>query len=65
MPKYRIYVPVIAEDVYEVECESEDAARKMWEDGIDMEHFVHTTEGEEMEENNVYNTPEISIEEWN
>ena len=62
MPKYRIYVPVIADDVYEVECESEEAARKMWEDGLNYEHFRYTTESEDMDVNTVYN-PTIKVEE--
>ena len=63
MPKYRIYVPVIADDVYEVECESEEAARKMWEDGLNYEHFRHTTDSEDMDVKTVY-SPDIDIEEW-
>ena len=44
MPKFRIYVPVRAHDIYEVECESKEAAEKMWEEGLNCEHFVGTTE---------------------
>jgi hypothetical protein len=44
MPKFRIYVPVLADDIYEVECESKEAAEKMWEKGLDSEYFVGTTE---------------------
>ena len=44
MPKFRIYVPVRADDIYEVECESKEAAEKMWEEGLNLEHFVGTTE---------------------
>ena len=62
MPKFRIYVPVIAEDVYEVDAESKEEARKIYENGLDYEQFVHTTDPEEMEEDTVYN-PKIEIEE--
>ena len=62
MPKYRIYVPVMAEDVYEVEAESKKEARKMYENGLDMEHFLHSTDIEEMDVDKVY-APEIEIEE--
>ena len=63
MPKYRIYVPVIAEDVYEVEAESKEEARKYIDEiGFDYEHFVHTTDPEEMDVDKVYN-PKIDIEE--
>jgi len=44
MPKFIIYVPVLANDIYEVECESKEAAKKMYEDGLNFEHFVGTTE---------------------
>ena len=44
MPKFRIYVPVRANEIYEVECESKEAAEKMWEEGLDHGHFVGTTE---------------------
>jgi len=44
MPKFRIYVPVRADEIYEVECESKEAAEKMWEEGLNFEHFVGTTE---------------------
>ena len=44
MPKFRIYVPVRANEIYEVECESKEAAEKMWEEGLNFEHFVGTTE---------------------
>ena len=44
MPKFRIYVPVKAVDIYEVECESKEAAKKMWEEGLDSEYLVGTTE---------------------
>ena len=64
MPKYRIYVPVKADDVYEVEAESKEEARKYVDEiGLDYEHFIHTTDPEEMEVDKVYN-PEIDIEEW-
>ena len=64
MPKYRIYVPVKADDVYEVEAESKKEARKYVDEiGLDYEHFIHTTDPEEMEVDKVYN-PEIDIEEW-
>ena len=64
MPKYRIYVPVIAEDVYEVEAENkEEASKYYYEHGLDYEHFVHTTDPEEMDVTKVYN-PKIDIEEF-
>tara|TARA_B100001123_G_C14715685_1_gene790992 strand:+ start:431 stop:631 length:201 start_codon:yes stop_codon:yes gene_type:complete len=64
MPKYRIYIPVIADDVYEVEAESVEEARKYYyEHGLDYEHFVHTTDPEEMDVDRVYN-PKIDIEEF-
>jgi hypothetical protein len=64
MPKYRIYIPVIAEDVYEVEAESKEEARKYYDEyGLDYENFVHTTDTEEMDIDKVYN-PKIDIEEW-
>ena len=44
MPKFRIYVPVKADDIYEVECESKEAAKKMWEEGLDSDNLVGTTE---------------------
>jgi len=44
MPKFRIYVPVLADDIYEVECESEEAAQKMYEDGLNRKNFVGTTD---------------------
>ena len=44
MPKFRIYVPVLADEIYEVECESKEAAEKMWEEGLNFKHFVGTTE---------------------
>ena len=64
MPKYRIYVPVKAQDVYEVEAESIEEARKYVDEyGLDYEHFIHTTDTHDMDENAVY-TPKIDIEEW-
>ena len=64
MPKYRIYIPVIADDVYEVEAESVEEARKYYDEyGLDMEHFVHTSDTEEMDIDKVYN-PKIDIEEF-
>ena len=48
MPKFRIYVPVIADDVYEVEAASKEDARQMYEDGLDYEHFIHTTDPSDM-----------------
>ena len=63
MPKYRIYIPVIADDVYEVEAESKEEARKYYyEHGLDYEHFVHTTNTEEMDMD-YYDYPKIHIEE--
>ena len=47
MPKFRIYVPVRADEIYEVECESKEAAEKMREEGLNFEHFVGTTESYE------------------
>jgi len=44
MPKFRIYVPVLADDIYEVECESKEAAEKIWEEGLAFEYFVGTTD---------------------
>ena len=44
MPKFRIYVPVRADEIYEVEWESKEAAEKMWEEGLNCEHLVDTTE---------------------
>ncbi len=44
MPKFRIYVPVRANEIYEVECENKEAAEKMREEGLDHGHFVGTTE---------------------
>ena len=49
MPKFRIYVPVVADDVYEVEAASEEDARKMYEDGLDYEHFIETTDPQDMD----------------
>ena len=50
MPKYRIYIPVTAEDVYEVEAENIEEARKYYDEyGLDYDHFVHTTDPEEMD----------------
>ena len=63
MPKFRIYVPVIADDVYEVDAANKEEARQMYEDGLDYEHFIHTTDPHDMDENAVY-TPKIDIEEW-
>ena len=63
MPKYRIYIPVKAEDVYEVEAESVEEARKYVDEyGLDYQHFIHTTDTHDMDENAVY-TPKIDIEE--
>lgn len=62
MPKFRIYVPVVADDVYEVEAASAEDAREMYENGLDYEHFVHTTDPSDMDTSQVYN-PEIEIEE--
>ena len=44
MPKFRIYVPVRADDIYEVECESREAAVAMWEEGLNYEDFRGTTD---------------------
>ena len=44
MPKYRIYVPVRAKDIYEVECESREAAVAMWEEGLNYEDFRGTSD---------------------
>tara|TARA_R100000008_G_scaffold75764_1_gene55198 strand:- start:28 stop:225 length:198 start_codon:yes stop_codon:yes gene_type:complete len=64
MPKYRIYVPVMAEDVYEVEAESKkEASKYYYEHGLDYDHFVHTTDTRELDVTRVYN-PKIDIEEW-
>ena len=64
MPTFRIYVPVIAEDVYEVEAESKEEARKYVDEyGLDFDHYVHTTDTEEMDVDKVYN-PKIDIEEF-
>ena len=63
MPMYRIYIPVIAEDVYEVEAENKEEARKYVDEvGLDYEQFIHTTNPEEMKEQ--LHIPEIEIEEW-
>ena len=42
MPKFVIHVPVLANEIYEVECESKEAAKKMYEDGLNFEHLVST-----------------------
>jgi len=44
MPKFRIYVPVKANDIYEVECESREDAIAMWEEGLNYEDFRGTTD---------------------
>ena len=44
MPKFRIYVPVRADDIYEVECENREAAVAMWEEGLNYEDFRGTTD---------------------
>ena len=62
MSKFRIYVPVIADDVYEVEAESKEEAHKMYEEGLDWEHFIHTTDPQDMDTTTVFNA-EIEIEE--
>ena len=62
MPKFRIYVPVIADDVYEVEAESKEAAREMYEEGLNYEHFIETTDPQDMDTTTVFNA-EIEIEE--
>ncbi len=62
MPTFRIYVPVIADDVYEVEAENKEEARKMYEEGLDYEHFIHTTDPQDMDTSTVFNA-EIDIEE--
>ena len=68
MPKFRIYVPVMADDVYEVEAENKEEARKMYEEGLDYEHFIHTTQEfilrrtQDMDTSTVFNA-EIDIEE--
>ena len=64
MPKFRSYVPVVADDVYEVEAASEEDARKMYEDGLDYEHFIETTDPQDMDTSTVFNA-EIDIEEVN
>jgi hypothetical protein len=61
MPKFRIYVPVKADDIYEVECESKEAAEKMWEEGLDYGHFVGTTESYDYSD---VKDIIIDIEEW-
>ena len=63
MPKYRIYIPVKAEDVYEIEAGSKEEARKYVDEvGLDYEQFMFTTDPEEMKEQ--LHVPEIEIEEW-
>jgi hypothetical protein len=44
MPTFRIYVPVRAVDMYEVECESKEVAHKMYKNGLKEEYFVGTTD---------------------
>ena len=62
MPKFRIYVPVVADDVYEVEAENKEAAHKMYEEGLDWEQFIETTDPRDMDTTTVFNA-EIEIEE--
>ena len=62
MSKFRIYVPVIADDVYEVEAENKEEARKMYEEGLDWEYFIETTDPHDMDTSTVFNA-EIDIEE--
>ena len=64
MPKFRIYVPVIADDVYEVQADSKEAAHKMYEEGLNYEHFIETTDPMDMDTTTVFNA-EIEIEEVN
>ena len=62
MPKYRMYVPVIADDVYEVVADSKEAARQMYDDGLNWEHWKHTTPTAYIDPTSVYN-PTIKVEE--
>ena len=62
MPKFRIYVPVIADDVYEVEVDSMEDALEMYEEGLNYENFIETTDPHDMDTTTVFNA-EIEIEE--
>lgn len=51
MPKYRIYVPMIFDDVYLVEASSAEEARKMWYRGEVSyeESFLYSTDTSELD----------------
>lgn len=51
MPKYRIYVPMIYDDIYLVEASSAEEARRMWYSGEVSyeENFLESTDSSEIE----------------